>query len=346
MKLNDSSGFVRLRSPAYLNLELTDRCNWKCEFCSVAGKKETTNNCTYQPLKKFKNIIDELRKAEVFEINMFGGEPFLHPNAVDIAEYLHDSGFEVTFVSNGALIKRDTIEKISNYISAGSVSIHGFENTHDSVTGVKGSYDKAINAVNLISEGGINTGVCYTLTNKNKEEMEGFGNYVLDNSAIGYFGVNRFVPQGRGVERRKELELSVQDFNHSLGELNELKQTHQKQKIEITDGFPFCLIEDEKLEDLIKPCTSGVSFGSVNEHGDVKICSSSKYSVGNIFETSLEDVWQNSPELNRYRSLQWLDDSCKECAKFERCLSGCKVTQNQHYSSDVLVKENDVYAKT
>ncbi len=276
---------------------------------------------------------------------MFGGEPFIHPNIVEITEYLYDCDFEIGFVSNGTLIKKSVIEKISNYISAGSVSIHGFENTHDRITGIKGSYDKAIKAVNLILEIGINTGVCYTLTNKNKGEMKDFGNYILDNSNVNYFGVNRFVPQGRGVERRKELELSVQDFNHSLGQLNELRQNHQKQKIEITDGFPFCLVENEKLEDLIKPCTSGVSFGSINEQGDVKICSSSKYSVGNIFEVPLEDIWQNSPELNRYRSLQWLDDSCKECAKFEKCLSGCKVTQKQHYSSDILAKENDVYAK-
>lgn len=344
MKLNGNSGLVRLRSPAYLNLELTDNCNWKCDFCSVAGKEKT--NCGYQSLQKFKGIIDELRKAEVFEINLFGGEPFLHPDVVGIAKYLHDSGFEITFVSNGTVIKKDTIEKISDFIAAGSVSIHGFKKTHDNITGIKNSYDKAMNAVALLSETGINTGVCYTLTNKNKGELKDFGDYVLDNNSIGYFGVNRFVPQGRGAERRKELELSVQDFNYSLRELNELRQNHPKQKIEITDGFPFCQLEDEKLEDLIKPCTSGVSFGSVNEVGDVKICSSSKYSVGNIFETSLEEIWQNSPQLNHYRSLQWLDDECKGCAKFERCLSGCKVTQHQHYSSDILVKGNDVYEKT
>lgn len=346
MKSNDSSGFVRLRSPAYLNLELTDRCNWKCEFCSAVGKDETNNKHSYHSFKKFKDIANELRKAEVFEINMFGGEPFLHPNIGEITKYLYDSGFEITFVSNGTLIKRDLIENVSDYISAGSISIHGFKDTHDNITGIKGSYDKAISAANLISEIGINTGICYTLTNKNKEEMKDFGNHILDNSDVNYFGVNRFVPQGRGIKKRKELELSIRDFNKSLKELNELRQAHRKQKIEITDGFPFCLLEDEKYEDIIKPCTSGVSFSSINEYGDVKICSSSKYSVGNIFETSLEDIWQNSPELNHYRSLQWLDNSCKECAKFERCLSGCKVTQNQHYSSDILVKENGVYAKT
>lgn len=159
MELSNGSGFVRLRSPTYLNLELTDRCNWKCEFCSVSGKNETSNKCVYQPLKKFKDIIDELRNAEVFEINMFGGEPFIHPNIVEITEYLYDCDFEIGFVSNGTLIKKSVIEKISNYISAGSVSIHGFENTHDRITGIKGSYDKAIKAVNLILEIGINTGV-------------------------------------------------------------------------------------------------------------------------------------------------------------------------------------------
>ncbi|MCZ7402093.1 MAG: radical SAM protein [Candidatus Methanoperedens sp.] len=342
MKLtNEKEGFIKLRSPAYINLDLTNRCNWNCKFCSTIMDFERSS---FQPFSKFKRIIDKLSEAEVFEINLFGGEPFIHPDVLAIVKYLHDSGFEISFVSNGSTLNKPLVDKIVNYINAGSISIHGFKDTHENITGVENSFDSAILALDILSDAGLNTGLCYTLVNENFRELRNFSEHILDNFNINYLGVNRFVPQGRGIKARKQLELSVSDFNEALLILYDLRNRYKK-RIEITDGFPFCLTKQDYLENIIKPCTAGVSFGSVNEYGDVKICSASKHCLGNIFKTSLEEIWQNSQMLTEYRSLNWLDNSCKACDKFNRCLSGCKVTQNKPFSSDILLKEYGDNAK-
>jgi radical SAM protein with 4Fe4S-binding SPASM domain len=340
--INEKRDFIKLRSPAYINLDLTSRCNWNCKFCSN-GLDLKSNG--YQPFSIFKCIIDKLRDAEVFEINLFGGEPFLHPEVLTIIKYLHDSGFEISFVSNGSNLKKPIVNKIVNYIKGGSISVHGFKDTHESLTGLKNSFGNAISALNVLADAGLNTGVCYTLVNENFGELYDFGDYILHNLKINYFGVNRFLPVGRGIGNRNYLELSISDFNKALLMLYDLRKKY-KTRIEVTEGFPFCLIKEDYLEDIIKPCTAGVSFGSVNEHGDVKVCSASKHYLGNILETSLEEIWQNSQMLHEYRSLNWLDESCKVCDKFNNCLSGCKVTQDKPFSSDILIEEYGNHAKT
>jgi len=347
MKIFRWDKLVKIRSPIGVNLEVTANCDRKCEYCSVFDEQRQTNY--YQSLERFKSIIDELAKAGVFRTHLFGGEPFLHPQIVDIAEYAKASGLFVSFSSNGSHVTKERVRELIDVIDSGAISIHGFQDMHDKITGVKNSFNESINALENMLDAGMNTGISYTLTRRNFGELYTFGEWVLSNFNINCLSVNRFIPQGRGLKKRKELELNISEFNKALSMLYQLKQSH-KPEVRVTNGFPCCLIEDEKTESLLTPCTAGVAFGTVDEHGNVRFCSSSPYIIGNIFETPLEEIWQNSPVLELYRSLQWLPEKCKTCDKFEKCLVGCKAskaTKNKAYDSDFCLGEvNENYEES
>lgn len=335
--MNVERKLIKLRSPISLNLETTSNCNWKCEFCSIATKSNNHEN-SYRSLEKFKSIIDELTKAEVLRINLFGGEPFLHPEITEIAKYAKDSGFFVGFTSNGSRINEKMVDRLLDYVIGGSISIHGLKDTHEKITGVKHSFEKSVKALEIMTHAGLETGICYTLTNRNKDELEAYCDYFFNKfKTIKYLGVNRFIPQGRGFKNREKLELSITDFNDTLSTIHKMKQKYNRE-IKITDGFPLCLIENKEYHSIIKTCSAGISFGAIDEYGNIKFCSSSPYIVDNILETPLEEIWQNSKILENYRSLDWVDKGCKECYNFERCMTGCRATrQGEFFSPDIYL---------
>ena len=156
-----------------------------------------------------------------------------------------------------------------------------------------------------------------------------------------YFGVNRFVPQGQGHYKRKELEPSIEGFNEVLSILDSLKKEYKDQRIQLNDSLPHCLIKKE-FRYLSEPCTAGIDFTTVDEYGNVKFCGGSLYPLGNVLKTPLEEIWQNNPILNEYRSLSWLSETCSKCAIFEQCLCSCRATQpyKELYGQDVLIKEH------
>ena len=137
------------------------------------------------------------------------------------------------------------------------------------------------------------------------------------------------------------MELSIADFNDALATIHKIKQRY-KREIKITDGFPLCLIENKENYSIIKTCSAGISFGSVDEYGNIRFCSSSPHVIDNIFKTPLEEIWQNSKVLENYRSLEWIDKSCKACYNFERCMTGCRATsQGEIFSPDIYLSEKD-----
>ena len=194
---------IKLKSPISLNLEITSSCNWKCEFCSAANKPNIRRK-GYQSLENFKSVIDELSRAEVLRVNLFGGEPFLHPHITEIAEYANDSGLFVGFTSNGSRIDETMVDELLPHVIGGSISIHGLRDTHEKVTGVQHSFEKSVKALEIMSDAGLESSICYTLTNRNKDELEAYCDYFFNRfETVKYLGVNRFIPQGRGFGNRK-----------------------------------------------------------------------------------------------------------------------------------------------
>ncbi len=88
--------------PKLLKLELTDRCNANCVFCSRAQ---------YQPygdmdIDMFKSIVDDF--PEVREVQpQFFGEPMLHPQFFEALDFLKSRNKDIVFYTNGSLLNEE-----------------------------------------------------------------------------------------------------------------------------------------------------------------------------------------------------------------------------------------------
>lgn len=77
-----------------INLYLTTRCKYKCEYCTLYDNNIDHPDFDYTAWKIFLSKIDKA------EIHIYGGEPFEHPDLYNIINFLSDHA-QVNVLSNG-----------------------------------------------------------------------------------------------------------------------------------------------------------------------------------------------------------------------------------------------------
>lgn len=314
-----------------VNLDVTSRCNYRCGFCNLSNNREH-----FMSVEHFCRIFDALANASVSSVTLFGGEPALHPKLVDIAKEARYRGLVVRLLTNGSTMTPTLAHSLSKQIESASVSLHGFRETHQTLTGAKGSFEKAISAIDSMTSAGMTLDVCFTLVRQNLREVAELAHLMFSTYGAHRFIVNRFVPQGvSGVRSRNMYEPSAKELNQVLEDLAGLQES---KRIRLSGAVPLCLIRPE-LRVLCSPCTAGFEFGAIDQFGNLKLCSSSNKVLGNILENELVNVWQ-STELEEYRSLDWLDKKCTTCDSVQQCMGGCRATDpSKLYTMDVMYRD-------
>ena len=116
---------------------------------------------------------------------------------------------------------------------------------------------------------------------------------------------------------------------------------YKDMKCKFAIHFPFCLIKDETLRKYIgNGCGFGESYCAVNYAGDMKMCSYSNVILGNVFQTSMREMWHNHALLKEYRTGEWRPKYCKSCNE-KKCKTGCKIACGNVFGVDPLFYQCD-----
>lgn len=101
-----------------VGLDITKLCQYKCEYCYARNERYTySNKDWFVPLDKIMYIIECMLKAPRgfhFEVNVYGGEPSLHPDIDKIIKTLCsiDRIHEVDLITNGRVVHTNDYEKL------------------------------------------------------------------------------------------------------------------------------------------------------------------------------------------------------------------------------------------
>ncbi|GAA4019004.1 hypothetical protein GCM10022408_36210 [Hymenobacter fastidiosus] len=85
--------------PLALSFEPTTSCNLRCPECP-SGLRSFTRPTGMLPDALFKRTIDELHQRLWYLIFYFQGEPYLHPNFLDLVQYAADKGIYTATSTN------------------------------------------------------------------------------------------------------------------------------------------------------------------------------------------------------------------------------------------------------
>lgn len=123
-------------------IEITNKCNRNCSFCSKdhKPKREMT-------LQEVEHVLKEIQGHTNYVYLHVKGEPFLHPNIVEILELCNKYQLKVNITTNGTLLKKyESILITMPCIRQLNISLHNFE------TGMTKYMDDIFHTVDRIIE--------------------------------------------------------------------------------------------------------------------------------------------------------------------------------------------------
>jgi len=311
--------------PFHTFLEITYRCNLRCEFCQFLDilRKKTPESLRERELSlsEIKRVIDQIPNHTLITIT--GGEPFLREDILDIVEYAC-LRHKVHIISNATLITEQVAKKL-NKLGSGhvlrnglfwmSISLHGDKEIHDALTGVSGSFQKTTNAIKNIQKYRIHPYPKLNLqTVINKKNVA----YLSRIVEIAY-GLNvrvcNFMVQDVGVhfERDKMLDKPLFMYAPTPPYIKEdllaqsLKKAHDKAlrlgiKLRYQLGGKGNIIKyySRKINIENYVCYAPWSTIGISAYGDVGLCFSCSF--GNIKKQKLKEIWNNK-RLTNFRRL-------------------------------------------
>ncbi|MFA7232070.1 MAG: radical SAM protein, partial [Victivallaceae bacterium] len=92
-------------TPEGLDINITNRCNLRCSYCShfSSGGDTNTDLSTEEWLMFFR----ELKDCAVKDVTLAGGEPLIREDLRELITGIHDNRMRFSILSNGTLITDD-----------------------------------------------------------------------------------------------------------------------------------------------------------------------------------------------------------------------------------------------
>ena len=149
-------------------------------------------------------VLDDLAEFKCPVALFSGGEPLLHPDIVELARHAVGLGMRAVISTNGTLITPEMAERLATVgLSYIGTSLDGGPEIHDRFRGMKGSFDRAIQGLRNARAAGIKTGVRFTLTRLNIEEIPRVFD-IMEQEGIPRICFYHLVYSGRGDLLRDE----------------------------------------------------------------------------------------------------------------------------------------------
>lgn len=272
------------------HFELTGRCNLRCKHCYCTFKNKDTLNTN----EIFK-IIDDLYVSGTFGLVLTGGEIFIREDIVDILDYLNEKKFILRLNTNGTFVDEEIVKKMEKFsnIYRIHISLYGSKpEVHDKITQINGSFQKTIKAINLLKEAGFDIRINCSLMQSNANSYKEIKFEIGDKLNIPLHYDPFIFPKDNG-----KIENMYEMFDDD--QFIEYEKFARKQPT----------VNKPKL------CKAAFSFFSICEDGSVYPCLKMKryYTkpLGNLTETSFNEIWNNSEEINNVRTI--LNNKLRDC---------------------------------
>ena len=206
-----------LNKPLFIVLVTNNTCNLKCLYCY--GNYGNRNKYLDYSTKELLKIIDKLKGLGTRLLTMHGGESLLRRDIGEIINYAKLKGFYISLNTNGCFVT-NKIEEL-RCLDTIVVSLDGREEINDRNRGV-GSYKKAIQAIDVVSQNRIPLCVSATLTRDNIQDMD----FLAKLGSAKDFRVQYSILYNHAylMERRPNIVMNDKEIRETVSKISELKK--------------------------------------------------------------------------------------------------------------------------
>ena len=335
------------RLPMGAVYEATMRCNLHCEFCYV-GDLLNIEGEWRQEL-----TIDELSKAfpaqKDFQISLTGGEIFMRKDIMSVLELFREKGYAAGYLTtNGTIITEERAEALADLAAKGflkhiSVSVDGPKDLHDIARGLKGTFERTTTGLKRLQEAARRKGaplrvsINTTVAHETLEALDQMVD-VAEDLGVDAIGLNHlmfstpeevaetvkiigapdssviatFVTPDPGLDVAR-VRTQVTALAEKCRERNILFDFRPKVHTALMDSY---YTPGTKLDGR---CLYPFLHARVSYSGKVYFCPFIRVEVGDLTQSSLEEVWNGEKYVEMRRKL--LDHGifpvCRRCCKVE-----------------------------
>ncbi len=319
-----------------LQWHLTTRCELKCRHCYLRGRNRSSAN--ELDLDQCCQVIDSFVHAAVVldarpTVDLTGGDPLLYQHFWELLDYLRKKNVQISILGTPDKLNHFTAKQLKSYGAMDyQLSIDGLEEKHDWLRH-KGSFAKNMEAFGLLKQYDISTGMMYTLTRHNRDDLIPVMNLAaeMEHRAFAFDTVSPVGPE----DGCQSLMLSPLEFRQIYKEyLQESKRLGEKgyRTVFTRKNHLYALIMEE--ENRLKPIESdrttyfmGCPIGKgliINADGSVLCCPRIPIEIGRVPQEEILDILLYSDMLTKFRDRS-NHRVCGNCSLFQYC-RGCRAS--------------------
>lgn len=311
-----------------ITIEVTQRCPNRCIYCSSLSDTTKTQYLDFDTICR---VVDDAKSLGAKSVSLSGGEPFLHPEIIKIAEFIYAQGLQCYLYSSGIILSKEgkptsvpaiILEAIKNNITKLIVNIEAAdERLYNVIMGTDfGGFtlmQKTIrNAVAL----GITVEAHMVPMKVNCLHIPEVVNLCVD-LGVTQLSFLRLVAQGRALENLNQVLLNKDELETAK---RLMKEASARQDIKIRLGVPF---RDGANR---VNCLTGICKLDVRYDGKVYPCEAFKNDnlkritadANSVKDKSLKEIYHSSDYLKQVRIL---------LGNFQTELT-CETCMNQYYT--------------
>ena len=321
--------------PSMVTLMLTNHCATRCRYC-YADTTTAVNN----PLSSTRifNLIHEAAQMQVQQVNLMGGEVFLHKDWQHILKELVKLDIAPGYISTKIPMTKKRIAALadSGYQGVIQVSLDACDAKilQASIGTNTGYIEAMLKGLRLLDESRLNYQISSVLTTYNCN-IDILQDMFRKLSSLKHLRDWRIVPVNNSITKEATeftgLKPSKEQMVDIYSQMHKLIEVHSNFPVilgEESIGKAFYQTEGGSCHFQGSECSALTTHMFVLPDGKVTICEqlywNPHFIIGDVTHSSLKEVW-NSPQALRLYSLSRNDISpqshCRQCNLFETCFS-------------------------
>lgn len=335
------------RLPMGAVYEATMRCNLHCEFCYVGDLLNIEGEWREEM------TLDALRKAfpdnPGFQVSLTGGEIFMRKDIMSVLDLFRDKGYACGYLTtNGTIITAERAEALADLAAAGflkhiSVSIDGPGEIHDIARGLKGTFERTCEGLKRLQDAArrkhapLRVSINTTVAHESLDALDQMVD-VAEELGVDAIGLNHLMfstPEEVaetvrliGAEDASAIATFVTrdpglDIDVVREKVAALEDKCRRKNI-LFDFRP--KVHPQLIENYYTPgaklegrCLYPFLHARVSFSGKMYFCPFIRVEVGDLAESSLEEIWNGERYVEMRRRLvqNGIFPVCRRCCKVE-----------------------------
>jgi MoaA/NifB/PqqE/SkfB family radical SAM enzyme len=271
----------RSRAPRNMLIALTDACQCSCRHCGVANLGAGKNN--ELEFEQIARLLKEYRRLGGVKFSLFGGEPLLRKDILEIVALSTSLGLSSVLCTNGLLLTEQlAVDLRKAGLCAIEFSLDSMDpKRFDRIRGYRGIHERVITAIRDSIRVGFKVGINIVAS---RDHLNGGLREVIE------------FARGEGVRAIRVLEpITSGRWGNKMEQALSEEELGQL-KAHLEPGFVYWESQDNE--------TGGCSavrgdLMYIGTDGNVQPCPYLQYSLGNALETPLEELLPNLRRMSK-----------------------------------------------